>query len=256
MQGQIVGSIDLAQVTLYVFWIFFAGLIIYLRREDKREGYPLESDRRGGVAVQGYPATPQPKKFRMSNGETIFKPDGKVAQRTVNAKPIAKWPGAPLEPIGDPMKAAVGPGAYALREDKPELAPDGSRVIQPMRIVPQASVDPHDIDPRGLKVIAGDKRVAGVVSEIWIDTIEPQIRYLEVALESEPGKHVLLPLNFAIISKARKQVECDAIFAKHFADVPGLRSADIITKLEEEKITAYYAAGTLYASPDRLMEMF
>ena len=29
---------DVAQVTLYVFWIFFACLIFYLRREDKREG--------------------------------------------------------------------------------------------------------------------------------------------------------------------------------------------------------------------------
>ena len=36
--------LDVAQVTLYVFWIFFACLIYYLRREDKREGYPLDSD--------------------------------------------------------------------------------------------------------------------------------------------------------------------------------------------------------------------
>ena len=41
----IVGSIDLALIALYAFWIFFAGLIFYLRREDKREGYPLVSDR-------------------------------------------------------------------------------------------------------------------------------------------------------------------------------------------------------------------
>ncbi len=34
--------LDVAQVTLYVFWIFFGCLIYYLRREDKREGYPLE----------------------------------------------------------------------------------------------------------------------------------------------------------------------------------------------------------------------
>ena len=47
--GAITGSIDVAQVVLYVFWIFFAGLIFYLRREDKREGYPLVSDRAGGV---------------------------------------------------------------------------------------------------------------------------------------------------------------------------------------------------------------
>ena len=43
--GAITGYIDIAQIVLYGFWIFFAGLIIYLRKEDKREGYPLESDR-------------------------------------------------------------------------------------------------------------------------------------------------------------------------------------------------------------------
>ena len=54
-KGAIVGTIDVAQVVLYAFWVFFIGLIIYLRREDKREGYPLVSDRRGGVQVIGFP---------------------------------------------------------------------------------------------------------------------------------------------------------------------------------------------------------
>lgn len=49
--------IDFAQITVYLFWFFFAGLILYLRREDKREGYPLDSDRRG-VVVEGWPAVP------------------------------------------------------------------------------------------------------------------------------------------------------------------------------------------------------
>ena len=56
--GAITGYIDVAQLVLYAFWIFFAGLIFYLRREDKREGYPLESDRAGGVVVQGFPPFP------------------------------------------------------------------------------------------------------------------------------------------------------------------------------------------------------
>lgn len=55
-------SIDLAQVALYAFWIFFAGLIYYLRREDKREGYPLESDTHAGP-VNGFPMPPAPKQF-------------------------------------------------------------------------------------------------------------------------------------------------------------------------------------------------
>ena len=37
--GAITGYIDVAQLVLYAFWFFFAGLIWYLRREDKREGY-------------------------------------------------------------------------------------------------------------------------------------------------------------------------------------------------------------------------
>jgi photosynthetic reaction center H subunit len=35
--------IDGATIAIYAFWLFFFGLVIYLRREDKREGYPLES---------------------------------------------------------------------------------------------------------------------------------------------------------------------------------------------------------------------
>lgn len=55
--------IDFATICIYLFWFFFAGLIIYLRREDKREGYPLESDRKG-VTVQGFPAMPAPREPR------------------------------------------------------------------------------------------------------------------------------------------------------------------------------------------------
>ena len=45
MKGQITQNIDVAQVVLYTFWAFFAYLIFWLRREDKREGYPLEFER-------------------------------------------------------------------------------------------------------------------------------------------------------------------------------------------------------------------
>ncbi len=52
--------IDITQVVLYGFWFFFFGLVYYLRREDKREGYPLGSDRRD-IDVIGFPAPPPPK---------------------------------------------------------------------------------------------------------------------------------------------------------------------------------------------------
>lgn len=53
-------NVDFAQVMIYAFWIFFAGLVYYLRREDKREGYPLVSSR---GPVNGFPMTPGPKQF-------------------------------------------------------------------------------------------------------------------------------------------------------------------------------------------------
>ncbi len=52
--------IDGAQIALYAFWVFFVGLIIYLRREDRREGYPLESPQ---GPREGFPRVPEQKKW-------------------------------------------------------------------------------------------------------------------------------------------------------------------------------------------------
>jgi photosynthetic reaction center H subunit len=42
-----------------------------------------------------------------------------------------------------------------------------------------------------------------------------------------------------------------ALLAAQFANVPTTKLPDQITLLEEEKITAYFGAGLLYATPDR-----
>jgi photosynthetic reaction center H subunit len=55
-------NIDFAQIMIWSFWIFFAVLVYYLRREDKREGYPLESAR---GPVSGWPAPPPKKTYIM-----------------------------------------------------------------------------------------------------------------------------------------------------------------------------------------------
>lgn len=38
--GAITQYVDVAQLVLYAFWLFFFGLIWYLQRESHREGYP------------------------------------------------------------------------------------------------------------------------------------------------------------------------------------------------------------------------
>ena len=68
---------DLAQVTLYVFWIFFACLIFYLRREDKREGYPLESTGINGGVVHGFPRMPDSKTYLLRDGHIATLPNHK-----------------------------------------------------------------------------------------------------------------------------------------------------------------------------------
>ena len=50
MHAAITSYIDVAQITLYLFWGLLAGVIYYLHQEDKREGYPLVIDSpRGGT---------------------------------------------------------------------------------------------------------------------------------------------------------------------------------------------------------------
>ena len=49
----IVGSIDIAELVFLAFVLFFIGLIFYLRREDRREGYPLEDESTGLVESPG-----------------------------------------------------------------------------------------------------------------------------------------------------------------------------------------------------------
>ena len=72
------GAIDVTDVILIAFVLFFSGLVIYLRREDRREGYPLEDDVTGRLeSAGGLFFTAQPKTFHLANGDgTLTKPDG------------------------------------------------------------------------------------------------------------------------------------------------------------------------------------
>lgn len=72
--GAITQYIDVAQVVLYVFWVFFFGLIFYLRREDKREGYPLVYDGEQNRPYLNFPPIPAAKTFILADGSTVEAP--------------------------------------------------------------------------------------------------------------------------------------------------------------------------------------
>ena len=247
--GAITGYMDVAQLALYAFWLFFAGLIFYIRREDRREGYPLERDPTGEIHRPNELLMAEPKTFFRPHGAGPYTvPNNKRDNRPIAAARLAPWPGAPLTPTGNPLIDGVGPAAWAERDDRPDMTHDGR-----LRIVPWSS-DTHfmiatgDFDPRGLPVIAVDRRQVATVTDLWVDRAEHMVRYLEVELTG--GRHVLVPHNLARIKKT--QVDVKSLTSAQFADVPGLAATDRITLLEEDKIMAYFAGGHLYAIPERL----
>jgi len=190
---------------------------------------------------------PEPKTFKMADGSSVLAPDANRADGAYTAQPTHGWNGAPLEPVGDPLLAGVGPGAWAARADHPDMLSHGGAKIVPLRAASDHGVARQDTDPRGLPVVGADGEVAGQVKDLWVDRCEMMFRYIEVALPS--GATKLLPINFARIRK--NGVEVHALLASQFANVPGLKNPEQVTLLEEEKITAYYGAGTLYATPER-----
>lgn len=246
--------IDVAQVVLYLFWGFLAMIIIYLHQENKREGYPLESDRSAHVTVQGWPPVPSPKTYLLADGSKVYAPRAQPHDdRNVNATPIGPWPGAPLQPDGDPMVDGVGPAAYAERLDIPDVTLHGTPKLVPLRRLPDWHIEERDPDPRGMPVIGADGKQAGTVKDVWVDVSEYLMRYLEVEISDKLGhtRNVLLPTTLARIWGSTNRVEVKSIRAKQFMEVPATRNRDIVTRLEEDKICAFYSSGHLYAFPER-----
>jgi photosynthetic reaction center H subunit len=250
--GAITEYIDVAQVVLYTFWLLFAGLIFYLRKEDKREGYPLITERKGHF-LQGFPVMPTPKTFRLHDGTTVLAPRIDPPQPTFDAQPVAGFPGAPMHPIGNPMLSGAGPSASALRSDMPDQMQEapGNRIV-PLRVATDHFLDDESPDPRGNEVFGADGLVGGVVSDLWIDRAEAVIRYLEVTLVAGPS--VLVPMPLAKVDTTGR-VFVKSVLGSQFADAPNIASPDQITLREEDRIQAYFASGHLYAVPSRAEPM-
>lgn len=249
--GAITQYVDVAQLVLYAFWIFFAGLCYYLVRENHREGYPMETENGRGV-ITGWPI-PEPKTFKLAHGGEAVVPNLTPSPQTLKAEPAHAWAGAPLVPTGDnPMLDGVGPGAWADRADVPDLDGEGHIKIVPLRLAVEFEVSGKDTDPRGLEVVGADGETGGTVVDLWVDKAESLFRYLEV--QTPGGRRVLLPMNFARVRKDRVAVR--AILGRQFEAVPAIRDASQVTLLEEEKVMAYFGAGLLYAEPSRVDPLF
>ncbi len=247
------GGFDLSMLITTTFVLFFLGLVLYLRREDRREGYPLEDDVSGRLeSAGGLFFAARPKSFLTGHGE-IAKPNADRDTPRENARRTSRAPGSPIEPTGNPLLAGVGPGSIAHRADRPDRTVHGDTKITPLRAAPGFFIDGARSDPRGMRVLGADGVAAGVVSDVWIDRAEYLIRYLEVAAgpTDGPSRSVLVPMTMAVVNKGRRTVSVDAVLGSQFADAPGRANPDEVTFLDEERITAYFGAGYLYATPAR-----
>ena len=266
MSAALTSQIDIAAIVFTLFWVFFIGLIYYLHREAKREGYPLDSDRSNAVRVEGFPAMPPAKTYLLRGGHEaadgerkVKKPAAEPAPTRPDATPSQGHYGSPLEPNGDPMGVSIGPGSWAERADHPERTLDGRDQIVPMRVGTEFGIEPDDPDPRGFTVVAGDGNAAGTLHDVWCDRAEPQIRYYEVAVdmgEGEAPHHALVPVDFARVKGGDEVVMVPAITAEQFRGVPALSNPDSVTLREEDQISAYYGGGMMYSQPGKMEPLF
>ena len=243
------GDFDLASLAIWGFWLFFAALIFYLQTENMREGYPLEMEDGTKSPNQGPFPVPKEKTFKLPHGGELTVPseENEAAHRRDNLAldKTEVSEGFPQVPTGDPMADGVGPASWTPRRDEPELNAHGEAKIKPM-----AGNDAFFVsagrDPRGMPVLSKDDQVVAHVTDMWIDEAEQEVRYLELELEAEHGSGKrLVPMTLSRLQP--RWVMVKSLHSSRFDGVPQVRTAGTITKLEEEKISAWYAGGTMYS---------
>jgi photosynthetic reaction center H subunit len=250
MHIQITQGIDVALLVFYAFVLFFIGLVFYLRREDRREGYPLEDDITGRLQSEGGPlSTASPKTFRLPHGHGFSTTPTKAREPVaIAARRTDRFPGAPLVPTGDPLVDGIGPAAWAERARRPDVDMDGHPRIVPLSSDRAFFVARGDPDMIGWPVIGCDSVVAGEVTDLWIDKADRLVRYIEM---TAGAGRVLAPMMMATVDRRRRRVSIDALTAAQFANAPAANTSGTITLYEEERVAAYFGGGYLYATPAR-----
>jgi photosynthetic reaction center H subunit len=242
---------DLAMIALYAFWGAFALLILYLRNEDRREGYPLVHETSRGLKVVFPKGGTRPKTFLTMHGlHTPGNPEPEMDGKLVASRGT---PGSPYLPAGDPMQDGVGTSAYALRADVPDVTFDEQLPkIVPLRAAPGFDVSSDDFDPRGWPIQAADGEFVGMISDLWVDRSDVLLRYLEVTIASESGNHaVIIPISLVNFNEGKRRAMTSSVTAAQFRNAPGLAQPTQVTLREEDRISAYFAGGYLYATPRR-----
>ena len=244
--GSITYHIDFAETALVLFFLAFLGVVAYLRRLDKREGYPMIASPFDAKQLLGAPVPLEPKTYILQEGGTTVAPHN-YPLPPMAATPLYGFDGTPLTPVGNPLLAALGPGAWVMRRNEPMLTEKGELMLQPLRNLKEWSVGEGEADPRGMAVF--DRRFVeiGVVHDVWVDQSIKILRLFEVELR--PGLaagRVLVPIFHTVIAEGAREVRVTALEAHQFADLPMPAKPDEITAREDDRLNAYFAAGYFY----------
>ena len=249
--GAITEQIDVAQLAVIVFFLFFLGLVFYLRREDKREGYPLDEPgpqmHRGRLI--GFPERPSVKTLHLLEGGTTELPHY-YAPPPVEGRYTDGFGGSSIEPVGNPLLSGLGPATWVMRPDAPFRLADGELQIVPMRGRDEWHVREGETDPRGMTVFDARWHPVGTIADFWVDRSAKLLRYLEVQLGAEAGseRRVLLPIFYADIKLKAREIRVVALRSWQFNEIPALANPDCITAREEDQVNAYYAGGLFHGA--------
>ena len=244
-----IGNLDVAQIVLYAFFAFFTALIWYLRREDRREGYPLESEAARRVQGARLSADPVAEDLPSRRGGVAQRPDYAARRSPVKAAKVEPWPGAPLQPTrrsdarrGRPRRLQRNAPSRPLQDDAwrgSDFAAAHSAISRSRRWR----------NPIGFSVVGADHTSVGVDQSMFGSIAPKSHRALSTKCSSPaPSRRVLLPVYFAASSRSAAASWSRRCSPNSSSNVPALGTPDRVTMLEEDRIAAYYGAGTLYAT--------
>ncbi len=210
-----IGHLDVAQIVLYAFFAFFAGpALVSCAQEDRREGYPLESETPMRLqAARPWLFIPSPKTFRLADGSMVTAPTLLETTRDPSTPPRSNpGPARRSNRLAIRCLLASAPAPGTVRPDVPYKTADGHDLVAPLRVATNFAVAADGGNPLGFTVIGGDRKAAGTIKDLWVDRAESLLRYYEIALTS--GKSVLVPVHFADVNFRTRTITINALTAQ------------------------------------------
>ena len=249
MNNTVVGNLDVAILCVIAFVSFFLGLIVYLRREDKREGYPVEVAGMFGrsQSSQGFPAMPRPKLFYRPHNEGVAQAPRAEAPEPV--RPGQRLPpmSLPLDPGPDPLEEGIGAAAFTRnRAEKPDLDVNGEPKLISLNDNPEYYIPDGDPDPRGWVLVSADEKTVGIVHDLWFNRAEFFLRYYEVSIDGAEGRR-LVPAFFAEALTRDRAVRATTLIADDLRRSPIRADDSCITMREEDRLNGFYAGGLRFS---------